>query len=160
MHKRTVILIRTAYLVLMLCSRFYWIDAICINQQNIPERNVHVVEMGRIYKQADMVIAWLGWEWDRAGNGSELNAPEHYDDQQRNTDFDEEFRHRGLKYIRDLATAFRAWKANPLSAETDLSTYAFDDQALYDLLVTDPAPTWTWKSIGFLLNRAWFQVFD
>lgn len=37
-----------------------WIDAICVNQENIPERNQQVRLMGRIYRQATIVIAWLG----------------------------------------------------------------------------------------------------
>lgn len=38
----------------------YWIDAICIDQSNVPERNEQVHDMWRIYAQADSVMAWLG----------------------------------------------------------------------------------------------------
>jgi hypothetical protein len=37
-----------------------WIDAISIDQGSIQERNHQVAIMGRIYSEADMVIAWLG----------------------------------------------------------------------------------------------------
>lgn len=37
-----------------------WIDAICINQNNIDERNQQVPLMCRIYSQALVVIIWLG----------------------------------------------------------------------------------------------------
>ncbi|OTA81910.1 hypothetical protein M434DRAFT_401183 [Hypoxylon sp. CO27-5] len=37
-----------------------WVDAICINQNNIEERNTHVVLMSFIYKRAALVVAWLG----------------------------------------------------------------------------------------------------
>ncbi|PKS05467.1 hypothetical protein jhhlp_008844 [Lomentospora prolificans] len=37
-----------------------WIDAICINQESIPERNSQVPKMTQIYRQADQVLAWLG----------------------------------------------------------------------------------------------------
>jgi hypothetical protein len=37
-----------------------WIDATCINQQNIRERNHQVNQMGMIYHQATRVIVWLG----------------------------------------------------------------------------------------------------
>lgn len=37
-----------------------WIDAICINQTDIRERNMHVIKMGDIYRKADKVIVWLG----------------------------------------------------------------------------------------------------
>lgn len=42
----------------------FWADAICINQQDISERNHQVRIMGDIYKTADKVIVWLGDERD------------------------------------------------------------------------------------------------
>ncbi|KAF2822659.1 hypothetical protein CC86DRAFT_81114 [Ophiobolus disseminans] len=39
---------------------FYWIDAICIDQQNIPERNHQIKQMGQIYSRAFLVYSWLG----------------------------------------------------------------------------------------------------
>ncbi|KAN0113200.1 HET domain containing protein [Hyaloscypha variabilis] len=40
--------------------RSLWVDAVCIDQNNIPERNQQVPRMGMIYRQASRVIAWLG----------------------------------------------------------------------------------------------------
>ena len=40
-------------------SRVLWIDAICINQANILERNGQVQHMALIYKHASRVIVWL-----------------------------------------------------------------------------------------------------
>ncbi|PMD47201.1 HET-domain-containing protein [Hyaloscypha variabilis F] len=40
--------------------RRIWIDAICINQDNIPERNHQVQMMGQIYGQAENVAVFLG----------------------------------------------------------------------------------------------------
>ena len=37
-----------------------WIDAICIDQRNVEERNRQVQLMGRIYSTATRVIIWLG----------------------------------------------------------------------------------------------------
>ena len=46
-------------------SRLLWVDAICINQENIPERNQQVKFMSKIYSLASEVILWLGREdWD------------------------------------------------------------------------------------------------
>ena len=39
-----------------------WIDAICINQRDLGERNRQVALMGLIYSQAQRVIVWLGPE--------------------------------------------------------------------------------------------------
>jgi len=40
--------------------RVLWIDALCINQENVVERNHQVIWMGEIYKRAARVIIWLG----------------------------------------------------------------------------------------------------
>ncbi|TGO20359.1 hypothetical protein BPAE_0303g00030 [Botrytis paeoniae] len=40
--------------------RVLWIDAICINQEDIPERNSQVQYMGTIYSKSSIVLAWLG----------------------------------------------------------------------------------------------------
>jgi hypothetical protein len=42
----------------------FWIDALCINQNDIPERNAQVLIMGDIYEQAEEVVIWLGEEAD------------------------------------------------------------------------------------------------
>ena len=44
--------------------RKLWIDAICINQQDLRERSSQVKIMGDIYRLADRVIVWLGPEKD------------------------------------------------------------------------------------------------
>jgi hypothetical protein len=40
----------------------YWIDALCINQSNLDERNDQVRLMGKIYSQCKFVFIWLGKE--------------------------------------------------------------------------------------------------
>ncbi|KAF4345911.1 heterokaryon incompatibility het-6 [Fusarium beomiforme] len=39
-----------------------WIDALCINQDDIEERNIQVAQMANVYKNAEEVIVWLGHE--------------------------------------------------------------------------------------------------
>ncbi|KAG6364513.1 hypothetical protein INS49_006114 [Diaporthe citri] len=41
-------------------ARTLWIDAVCIDQQNIPEKSEQVGKMGQIYKSAARVVIWLG----------------------------------------------------------------------------------------------------
>ncbi|KAL8363579.1 hypothetical protein RB601_009373 [Gaeumannomyces tritici] len=41
-------------------TRLYWIDAICINQEDIEERNQQVPRMRHIYFRASTVVVWLG----------------------------------------------------------------------------------------------------
>ncbi len=41
-------------------DRYLWVDAICINQSDIPERNHQVTQMHRMYHLAECVVIWLG----------------------------------------------------------------------------------------------------
>lgn len=41
-------------------SRFLWVDALCIDQANLAERNFHVQLMARIYDEAACALVWLG----------------------------------------------------------------------------------------------------
>ncbi|KAI1101504.1 heterokaryon incompatibility protein-domain-containing protein, partial [Jackrogersella minutella] len=45
-------------------SRYLWVDAICINQDDEHERNIQVALMGLIYRSAVQVLIWLGPEAD------------------------------------------------------------------------------------------------
>jgi hypothetical protein len=40
--------------------RVLWVDAICISQRNIYERDYQVNQMAQIYEQATRVIVWHG----------------------------------------------------------------------------------------------------
>jgi len=42
----------------------FWIDALCIQQSNVDERNHQVQMMGPIYKGAEKALVWLGKEKD------------------------------------------------------------------------------------------------
>lgn len=37
-----------------------WVDAICVNQEDLQERSQQVIFMSKIYAQAVVVLAWLG----------------------------------------------------------------------------------------------------
>ena len=37
-----------------------WVDAICINQSLVEEKNAHVPRMHEVYGKADFVVVWLG----------------------------------------------------------------------------------------------------
>ncbi|KAN0112369.1 Heterokaryon incompatibility protein (HET) domain containing protein [Hyaloscypha variabilis] len=40
--------------------RVLWIDALCINQDDLVERSVEVLDMGSIYSLAEQVVVWTG----------------------------------------------------------------------------------------------------
>ena len=42
------------------CKSTFWIDQLCIDQENITERNIQVQMMADIYRQAEAVHVWLG----------------------------------------------------------------------------------------------------
>ncbi|KAK6856154.1 HET-domain-containing protein [Apiospora arundinis] len=46
--------------------RVLWVDALCINQTDIEERNSQVKQMGTIYKMSSQVLAWLGPEYNNS----------------------------------------------------------------------------------------------
>ncbi|KAF2249482.1 hypothetical protein BU26DRAFT_519534 [Trematosphaeria pertusa] len=56
--------LRTALLHLRLAdrTRTLWVDQICINQDNVDERGHQVTQMGRVYRQAQIDLVWLGEE--------------------------------------------------------------------------------------------------
>ncbi len=41
-------------------ERHLWVDALCINQQDLKERSDQVKKMGKIYGGAQIVVAWTG----------------------------------------------------------------------------------------------------
>jgi hypothetical protein len=43
-------------------DRSIWVDALCINQEDLNERSIQVAEMARIYQRAQRVIAFIGPE--------------------------------------------------------------------------------------------------
>lgn len=53
-------------------EKSFWIDAICINQDDIAERNSQVQIMGSIYKSSQKTLIWLG---PTASRSSESNEP-------------------------------------------------------------------------------------
>ncbi|KFY91592.1 hypothetical protein V498_05395 [Pseudogymnoascus sp. VKM F-4517 (FW-2822)] len=57
-----------------------WIDAFCINQADIPERNQQVTMMGKIYKGAKNVIVWIGVAWDNSDIAMEKLADDRFRD--------------------------------------------------------------------------------
>jgi hypothetical protein len=43
---------------------YYWVDALCVDQQNVLERNAQVARMADIFHRASGVVVWLGREDD------------------------------------------------------------------------------------------------
>ncbi|CAN9311553.1 unnamed protein product [Alternaria sp. RS040] len=52
--------------------QYYWIDAICIDQNNLQERGQQVSLMGEIYSKSTCTLVWLGREYDNSGLAIDL----------------------------------------------------------------------------------------
>ena len=61
-------------------SRRLWVDALCINQSNIAERNTQVARMASIYSQAGRVVVWLG-DTSEPEEGPHIKLLEHREQQ-------------------------------------------------------------------------------
>lgn len=61
---RTVEIFNTRYML--------WVDAICINQEDLQERNLQVQRMQHIYKQGFVTYTWLGPEADESYKAIDL----------------------------------------------------------------------------------------
>jgi hypothetical protein len=52
-------------------KRILWIDATCINQENLEERGQQVQLMAKIYSKATRVLVWLGETADNSDTALE-----------------------------------------------------------------------------------------
>ena len=110
-------------------SRMLWIDAICVNQQDLKERGSQVQCMPDIYGSADSVLIWLGPDSDSSRDVmrycSEL----------------------GSQITRDPEREGKIMAASP--NDMDIDSEAFQSRMLPDVEL--------WSSICQLLSRPWFE---
>ncbi|KAH7377531.1 heterokaryon incompatibility protein-domain-containing protein [Cadophora sp. MPI-SDFR-AT-0126] len=97
--------------------RTVWIDAICINQHDLLERNAQVAIMGSIFQRAEKVLVWLGRSQDDSDFLLDNIAPEPENEHQRQWGYvhyrwDGEVDERATKAMVEFATRpfwRRAW---------------------------------------------------
>jgi len=122
---------------------FLWVDAICINQKDVAERNYQVTLMCDIYGKCLRTLVWLG---------PGVNDSDH-----------------GLAILREL---YRAWKRRPVPLQdqpTPLSSQPVETISLYrqhmqkeaNILNSEddialPSP-FTSEGLYHLLNRNWWR---
>lgn len=51
---------------------YYWVDALCVDQQNVLERNTQVARMADIFHKASSVVVWLGREDEYTADALEV----------------------------------------------------------------------------------------
>ncbi|KAK7926543.1 heterokaryon incompatibility protein-domain-containing protein [Apiospora marii] len=107
--------------------RVMWIDALCINQEDIKEREHQVKRMAQIYSCARKVIAWIGPEHDDAAKA--LQGLAHIGNQ--------------IEFLDDVAFAPSPGASEPLWYQLQVSL-PFDDKfwTAVTSLVDRP---WFWR---------------
>ncbi|ETS80257.1 hypothetical protein PFICI_07786 [Pestalotiopsis fici W106-1] len=120
-----------------------WVDAVCINQDSIEERNHQVPLMGSIYGSASRVIYWLGRKEDGILSGDAAIAAIH--------EMTEAAFHNGSNLDQDSLKKF-------LAAHKGLSVPVVPDLSIPNATTWDELPQ-VWQSIvETLLCEFWSRV--
>jgi hypothetical protein len=115
--------------------RTLWIDAICVNQSDMPERGSQVKRMAEIYKSAFRVVVWLG-------PGTEQSAE-------------------AMHILRLIASRVIVGRDPPrIKGSRELSPLSPSERYLEDC--GDPSKPFNLRMsqadcLGQLLNRSWFE---
>ena len=108
-------------------TRTLWIDAICINQQDLRERSSQVKIMGDIYRLAERVVVWLGTEKDDSANVLEILS----------------------KLSSEIKVDYAQYTMSPASSEST--------QHWSDTKISLPYSRNELSNINALLHRSWFS---
>jgi hypothetical protein len=108
--------------------RTLWIDAICINQEDMQERDQQVSRMGDIYKHARRVVVWLG-----------------------SSSIDSSLAMRTLQNVGEQVECTKAYLCLPAPDCTETPWYQTTDASS---LQVSPE---TWHAVHNLISRAWFN---
>ena len=122
-----------------LSRHHFWIDAICIDQQHVDERNAQVMLMGGIYERAGKVIIWLGKE--NASSGRVLRMVSRLAHSW--TELQAEF---GLPRNAN-AEAFRPFR----------DPYGYENPVVLRRLGLEDTQQSDWLDLFLFLQRRWFQ---
>jgi hypothetical protein len=111
-------------------TRVLWIDAICIDQQNLQERSQQVGRMADIFRLAPRTTAWLG-PGDRQSK-------------------------KAMALLSHLSTRIDVdWSDRAMTPSQDAKNSG--DEAWADRHITTPYSNEKWGAILSLLSRSWFE---
>lgn len=118
--------------------RYYWIDAICINQQDPAERNCQVRRMKDIHQWANMVIIWLGLD-------HEVEDEQHYYRQ-------------NIWGFTSLETGTSDSTMDAFLTVTHLADFQRKQELSHlSSMYLHQRPIATWASVSRILRRGWFD---
>jgi hypothetical protein len=111
-------------------KRHYWIDAICINQEDISERNAQVGIMVEIYSRAEGTFIWLG-EHDASSR-------------------------KAFGMITKFGNA-RVRLGKEYSEKIFGQNWKFNDSAFFDAMGIEAWSEEDWKALSDFYARSWFR---
>ncbi|KAK5679927.1 hypothetical protein LTS10_007875 [Elasticomyces elasticus] len=140
---------------------YVWADAVCINQNDDLEKLAQIKYMGGIYSGAQEVVAWLGLESDRRGDGSDDAFDAEGNDEGEHLSLlpppiASHSAEDAMQAVAELGAAMRTWSATH-DPWTELSHYAFKDKRCYEALGFRQFPLRTWYAIAIFLGREWWS---
>ena len=135
-----------------MATAYVWADAICINQNNISERNHQVLLMRQIYEKATGIVIYLGEDKDGSQRIPQLvHALQMFDDyrnfRQRRDENVFEYANRTTRnreLHRDHGVAIDSWVPGENGFGWRDGEYVPDENAVQ------------WRALGAFLQRPWF----
>ncbi|KAI0441026.1 heterokaryon incompatibility protein-domain-containing protein [Xylaria telfairii] len=88
---------------------YLWIDSLCINQGDHEEKADQVRRMGDIYREAELVLVWLGTGSGMAGGAFDRFWRGLREDSSGNIRLDAGDREVGVNFLRNADWFYRAW---------------------------------------------------
>lgn len=129
-------------------DRVLWVDALCIDQGDVDERNCQVRLMGNIFSEADRVIVWLGEE--RPATRTAFASLEALDLNHR---LHEDYT--GVGYERQML-----WLKDDSGRGSDRGLFGISTIGLSNIMYDEMSRNLSevyWYAINDLLQQAWFH---
>ncbi|KAL2117632.1 hypothetical protein VTJ04DRAFT_7292 [Mycothermus thermophilus] len=146
-----------------------WIDALCINQNDMAERTSQVMLMGDLYRHAAAVISWLGEH--KHARGFPILREIAYQWEQCSKEVENEMKQRGVKAFEllswpPLATFFKATRhlwhdenAIKILVTSSMSEYWMRVWIVQELVLSNPA-SHIYMSSDEIVTEAEFDCFS
>lgn len=107
---------------------WFWVDALCINQHDIAERNLQLLRMSEIFRMAKRVVVWLGPEM-----------------------------HNSDKALSFVKRHFDLVLSPPQLSMAEFAWWRESDLMILNSAIRTKAAVPGWKAIYKLFERAWWR---
>ena len=122
-----------------------WIDAVCINQQDLDERSTQVRMMKDLYEKAEKIFVWLGKPEDEVANTLAASKLKEFDDRWTDT----------MRQNRPYRPFWWPIKNRPPNDIDSFLQQADSDKAIFD---GPGSPTYhAWLGICALWKKPWWN---